>query len=139
MVKDKTHGDLIVEAASEVGIPCCDRSNPRTVRVWACACQDDNAFYIEEIVERWGNRPNIVGFGAMHCPANEVETFVKQIRSTAGERAFITAYPNQGFFVPPEWKVEKEYSAVEYAELAESWHKAGANAVGGCCGIGPEN
>ena len=74
----------------------------------------------------------------MHCPANETETFVKQIRSTAGERAFITAYPNQGFFVPPEWKVEKEYSAVEYAELAESWHKAGANAVGGCCGIGPE-
>ena len=47
-------------------------------------------------------------------------------------------YPNQGFFVPPDWEVEQAYTKEEYVTLAKAWHDAGANAIGGCCGIAPD-
>jgi methionine synthase I (cobalamin-dependent) len=138
MVKDKTHGDLIVKAAVEVGLPVVIGLTMDVAECGRAYARDEKGFFIEEIVARWGHFENVVGFGAMHCNAMDVETQVRQIRAAVGEGAFVTAYPNQGFFVPPEWEVEQAYTTDEYAALAKVWHTAGANAVGGCCGIAPD-
>ena len=46
---------------------------------------------------------------------------------------------NQGHFVPPDWVVPEPLSPQDFVELAKQFVDAGANAVGGCCGFGPEH
>ncbi len=56
----------------------------------------------------------------------------------------IGAYPNR-IFIPAGWTLDNEVqsepsemSVAEFVQFAEDWRTAGANIVGGCCGIGPE-
>jgi S-methylmethionine-dependent homocysteine/selenocysteine methylase len=48
------------------------------------------------------------------------------------------AYPEAGWFEMPDWRfVEVEPEA--FADAALGWVAAGAQVVGGCCGLGPEH
>lgn len=56
----------------------------------------------------------------------------------------IGAYPNR-IFIPAGWTLDNEVnsqssemSVTEFLEFVQEWRRAGANIVGGCCGIGPE-
>jgi S-methylmethionine-dependent homocysteine/selenocysteine methylase/SAM-dependent methyltransferase len=46
-------------------------------------------------------------------------------------------YPNLGYLSAAGWR-EAGVGAEEYAELALRWREEGAQIVGGCCGVGPE-
>ena len=46
-------------------------------------------------------------------------------------------YPNLGYLSAAGWR-EVGVGAQEYAELALRWREEGAQIVGGCCGVGPE-
>jgi len=47
-------------------------------------------------------------------------------------------YPNLGYLSEAGWRHEAGVGAEEYAELALRWREEGAQIVGGCCGVGPE-
>ena len=47
-------------------------------------------------------------------------------------------YPNLGYLSAAGWRQEAGISPDEYAALALHWREEGAQIVGGCCGVGPE-
>jgi homocysteine S-methyltransferase len=47
-------------------------------------------------------------------------------------------YPNLGYLSAAGWRHEAGVGAEEYAELALRWRAEGAQIIGGCCGVGPE-
>ena len=50
----------------------------------------------------------------------------------------IGAYPNNGYFEKPNWKLVDDISPSSYLEEAKSWVLNGAQIIGGCCGVGPD-
>ena len=50
----------------------------------------------------------------------------------------IGAYAHMGEFTMPDWRWVNLCSPAEYAAHAEEWVTIGAQAIGGCCGLGPE-
>jgi S-methylmethionine-dependent homocysteine/selenocysteine methylase len=49
------------------------------------------------------------------------------------------AYPHRGVFEMPNWRFIDTVSPSDFADAAVHWFKAGATAIGGCCGIGPKH
>jgi len=47
-------------------------------------------------------------------------------------------YPNLGYLSAVGWRHEPGVGGAEYADLALRWREEGAQIVGGCCGVGPE-
>jgi S-methylmethionine-dependent homocysteine/selenocysteine methylase/SAM-dependent methyltransferase len=47
-------------------------------------------------------------------------------------------YPNLGYLSEAGWRQEAGVGGDEYAELALRWREEGAQIVGGCCGVGPD-
>lgn len=47
-------------------------------------------------------------------------------------------YPNLGYLSAVGWRSEAGVGAAEFADLALRWREEGAQIVGGCCGVGPE-
>lgn len=47
-------------------------------------------------------------------------------------------YPNLGYFTNDGWKSDAGVGAAEYAQMALSWREEGAQIIGGCCGVGPD-
>ena len=47
-------------------------------------------------------------------------------------------YPNLGRFVESGWKFDEDVSASHYSEIALGWREEGAQIIGGCCGVGPD-
>jgi S-methylmethionine-dependent homocysteine/selenocysteine methylase/SAM-dependent methyltransferase len=47
-------------------------------------------------------------------------------------------YPNLGYLSAAGWRAEAGVGPDEYASLALRWREEGAQIVGGCCGVGPE-
>ena len=50
----------------------------------------------------------------------------------------VGAYPNNGYFEKPNWKLVDNISPSNYLEEAKSWVANGAQIIGGCCGVGPD-
>ena len=50
----------------------------------------------------------------------------------------IGAYPNNGYFEKPNWKLVDDISPSSYLQEAKSWVSNGAQIIGGCCGVGPD-
>ena len=48
-------------------------------------------------------------------------------------------YPNAGYWQRPNWTFVDKISPTTYWQAAQTWLNAGAQVVGGCCGIGPEH
>ena len=51
----------------------------------------------------------------------------------------LMAYPDSGYFKPPNWQFEEIISPEGLIGYAEGWIEQGASIVGGCCGLGPEH
>jgi S-methylmethionine-dependent homocysteine/selenocysteine methylase len=51
----------------------------------------------------------------------------------------IGCYPNAGHGHGARWEFDDDVQPADYARLARSWTAAGAQIVGGCCGITPEH
>ena len=48
------------------------------------------------------------------------------------------AYPNIGRYLDPHWKFDDSIAPAEYADTALIWRAEGAQILGGCCGVGPD-
>ena len=51
----------------------------------------------------------------------------------------IVAYPDSGHALHRDWRHDDFTEPEAFARAAEGWMRAGAQVVGGCCGIGPEH
>ena len=63
---------------------------------------------------------------------NSLTKFSQLHKGTVG------AYPNDGYFEKPNWKLVDNISPSNYLEEAKSWVANGAQIIGGCCGVGPD-
>ena len=53
-------------------------------------------------------------------------------------KGIVGAYPNNGYFEKPHWKLINDISPSKYLEEAKNWVSNGAQIIGGCCGVGPD-
>ncbi|MDA0701808.1 MAG: homocysteine S-methyltransferase family protein [Proteobacteria bacterium] len=76
------------------------------------------------------------------CDAGAITEALPRLRAMTGLR--IGAYANAFVPIAKDWKREgdnlrdlRELTPADYADYAARWRAAGAEIVGGCCGIGP--
>lgn len=48
-------------------------------------------------------------------------------------------YPNVGRHVEHKWMFDDNFTPDDFAEMALCWRSEGAQIIGGCCGVGPED
>jgi len=78
-----------------------------------------------------------VGALAVNClPPDHVTGMLSWLRDFTDLP--LGVYPNLGYLSAAGWRHESGVGAQEYAELALRWREEGAQIVGGCCGVGPE-
>ncbi|MGO9496796.1 MAG: homocysteine S-methyltransferase family protein [Solirubrobacteraceae bacterium] len=78
-----------------------------------------------------------VGALALNClPPDHVTGMLAWLRDFTDLP--LGVYPNLGYLSAAGWRQEAGVGAEEYAELALRWREEGAQIVGGCCGVGPE-
>jgi homocysteine S-methyltransferase len=71
-----------------------------------------------------------------HSDIKVTKSAVKTIKEN--HKGVIGAYPNNGYFEKPKWKLVENISPTDYLNEAKSWVSNGAQIIGGCCGVGPE-
>ena len=77
------------------------------------------------------------GLGIMHSSVDLIGDAIELIK--ARYDGLIMAYPDSGYFKSPNWNFEEIITPDHLTEFARSWKQAGANIIGGCCGLGPEH
>jgi S-methylmethionine-dependent homocysteine/selenocysteine methylase/SAM-dependent methyltransferase len=78
-----------------------------------------------------------VGALAINCvPPDHVTGMVSWLRDFTDIP--LGVYPNLGYLSSGGWRYEPSISAADYAQLALSWREEGAQIIGGCCGVGPD-
>ena len=73
----------------------------------------------------------------MHTSVDIISDAIELIK--ARHDALIMAYPDSGYFKSPNWKFEQVITPDQLTTFANQWKQAGANIIGGCCGLGPEH
>jgi S-methylmethionine-dependent homocysteine/selenocysteine methylase len=71
-----------------------------------------------------------------HSDIKVTKSAVKTIKEN--HKGVIGAYPNNGYFEKPKWKLVENISPTDYFNEAKSWVSNGAQIIGGCCGVGPD-
>ena len=75
--------------------------------------------------------------GIMHSSVDLIGDAIELIK--ANYDGLIMAYPDSGYFKSPNWQFEDVITPDHLTEFADQWKQAGANIIGGCCGLGPEH
>jgi S-methylmethionine-dependent homocysteine/selenocysteine methylase len=70
-------------------------------------------------------------------PAAGIPAAVESLRSATALP--VGCYPNLGHGAGTEWAFETEVGPADYGDMARSWLDAGAQVIGGCCGVTPEH
>ena len=84
---------------------------------------------IEQIMAAGGSVLSV-----MHSEIRVIEPALKIMREKwSGPMG---AYPSAGYWERPNWTFKASVSAEFYAQEAQKWVAAGAQIIGGCCGIG---
>ena len=106
------------------------------------SCKDDQHISdgtpIEKCAVLFAQHPTVFAIG-VNCSSPEyISGLIRSIKANAGEKK-IVVYPNSGAVYDPEtktWSALSESSSCE--RLVREWMDLGADIIGGCCGIGPE-
>ncbi len=79
--------------------------------------------------------PDVMGI--MHSSLDDTRPALEVLRGYWSGP--IAAYPECGRYEAPDWKFVGVAPPDEYARESQSWHRLGARALGGCCGVGPDH
>ncbi|HET7269857.1 MAG TPA: homocysteine S-methyltransferase family protein [Rubrobacter sp.] len=135
MLKEVRQAGYAVEGAVATGLPVwagfsCRRSEDGTVVLW-----DGENTLAEALEEMPLSGVSVVS--VMHTLVEDTPAALAQVaRSWDG---LVGAYPHAGRFVMPNWQFTDQISPRDFADEAVRWLDAGARAIGGCCGIGPDH
>jgi S-methylmethionine-dependent homocysteine/selenocysteine methylase/SAM-dependent methyltransferase len=79
-----------------------------------------------------------VGALAINCiPPDHVAGMLSWLRDFTDMP--LGVYPNLGYLSANGWREDTGVAGEEYAKLALSWRREGAQIIGGCCGVRPEH
>ena len=106
------------------------------------SCKDDQHISdgtpIAQCAALFAHHPTVFAIG-VNCTSPEyISGLIRSIKANAGEKK-IVVYPNSGAVYDPEsktWSALSESSSCE--RLVKEWMDLGADIIGGCCGIGPD-
>ena len=73
-------------------------------------------------------------FLVFHSQVDVVREAIRQLQESVG--GHVGVYPHCGEWKQPNWQFVNMISPVDYLDEAQTWVEAGAQIVGGCCGIG---
>lgn len=93
---------------------------------------------IEKCAALFTHHPTVFAIG-VNCTSPEyISALIQSIKTKSGEKK-IVVYPNSGAVYHPEsktWSGPSKSSSC--ALMAKEWMDMGADIIGGCCGVGPE-
>ena len=135
MLRDVRQAGYAVEGAVATGLSVwagfsCKRREDGTVMLW-----DGENTLAEALEEMPLSGVSVVS--VMHTLVEDTPAALDQ--AARGWDGLVGAYPHAGRFVMPNWQFTDEISPRGFADEALRWLDAGARAIGGCCGIGPEH
>ncbi|MFT7458521.1 MAG: S-methylmethionine-dependent homocysteine/selenocysteine methylase [Planctomycetota bacterium] len=142
MMMDIENATIVVQAANSVGLPVWTGFSVSINDKDELTNYDDiQGFEYERMsFEKMATSVLPLGCdvaGIMHSRVDHVESALAELAKLW--KGPMMAYAESGHFVPPSWKFEDTISIAEYFEYALKWMDAGAQVIGGCCGIGPEH
>jgi S-methylmethionine-dependent homocysteine/selenocysteine methylase len=96
---------------------------------------DRNVRFIDNIL--MAAAYNFDMMGIMHSSVDLISDAVSLIQENYSGP--LMAYPDSGYFKPPNWQFEEVISPEELSKFALGWKHKGVAVIGGCCGLGPEH
>jgi homocysteine S-methyltransferase len=93
---------------------------------------------IENCAALFTHHPTVFAIGVNCTSPEHISELIQRIKTTSGEKK-VVVYPNSGAVYHPEnktWSGLSESSSCE--RLVKEWMDKGADMIGGCCGVGPE-
>ena len=75
--------------------------------------------------------------GIMHSSVDIISECLDEIKCILDRP--LMAYPDSGYFKPPNWQFEEIISPENLLDYSEGWVEQGVSVIGGCCGLGPEH
>ncbi|MFN0126501.1 MAG: homocysteine S-methyltransferase [Verrucomicrobiales bacterium] len=106
------------------------------------SCKDGNHISdgtpIEKCAALFARHPTVFAMG-VNCTSPElISDLIRSIKTQSGKKKIIV-YPNSGAVYHAESKTWSGLSELASCELmAKEWMDLGADIIGGCCGIGPQ-
>jgi len=127
----------LFECASSSRLPVwCGLSATRSAQDATITGYKDQTIPLIDIIQEAVNF-KFEGMGIMHTSVDIISDAIELIK--ARHDALIMAYPDSGYFKSPNWKFEQVITPDQLTTFANQWKQAGANIIGGCCGLGPEH
>ncbi len=128
------HISLAVAAAKATGLPIWYGASARRGADGAVLSFDNVADTPLERVAKLIPTEGIDVAGIMHSGAETIAESLAIIRRHfAGP---LMAYPDSGYFEMPDWRFVDTITPERFAEFCRIWIAAGAQLLGGCCGLG---
>ena len=135
MMRDTKYSKWAVEAALNTGLP-----------VWVGIAVERNAEgklagvnhpdqLLDQVVTEL-TRGNPDACLIMHSPIDTIQESLEIIK--ANWSGILGAYPEAGEFQMPDWQFV-DIDPVDFAAAAIGWRHAGAQILGGCCGVTPDH
>lgn len=75
--------------------------------------------------------------GLMHSLAEDIQAALPVLKEYWNGPSFV--YAHSGAFKMPHWEFSNVITPEDYAAMARTWVAEGVNAIGGCCGLGPNH
>ena len=135
MMRDLEGAKYAIEAAITTGLPVwlgfsCQRAEDGTLMLWSG--RNTLAEALEELPMQEVSLVSI-----MHTQIEDTVPALQEIKKHWDGP--LGAYPHRGEFIMPNWQFIDMISPEDFASEARQWLEAGAQVIGGCCGIGPEH
>jgi homocysteine S-methyltransferase len=93
---------------------------------------------IEKCAALFTHHPTVFAMGVNCTSPKHISELIQCIKTRSGDKK-IVVYPNSGAVYHPESKTWSDISESFSCEvMAKEWMDLGADMIGGCCGVGPE-
>lgn len=94
---------------------------------------------IEKVAQLFADHPTVRAVGINCTPPQFAIALIEKLRQALPDKA-IVVYPNSGeSYSVTDSRWEGEATPVDMANAVQSWMKAGASIVGGCCRVSPKH
>jgi homocysteine S-methyltransferase len=135
MMRDTDYSLWATEAAVATGLPVWVGLSVERVSDGRMRSYSRNEFSAAEVAKA------LMGTGAkllsvMHSPADLTGPALDEVKAVW--KGPLGAYPEQGYFEMPNWRFVP-LEPVEFVARSKGWIGQGVQAIGGCCGTGPEH
>ena len=129
--------NLLFESLSTTDLPVwCGFSAKRSDKTEPLCSWHNHSVKFRENVELAGEFTFGI-FGIMHSSIDIISECLDELKGLLDYP--LMAYPDSGYFKPPNWQFEEVISPKEFLDYAEGWVELGVSVIGGCCGLGPEH